>query len=571
MNKKITSILIIVNLLLIPIMLYFKYSLNFINPLITNISIFLMLFSLIFLIVYGILISNNSKEIYLFFIPSMIFAFLVRSIPNLVMNIQPLHDSYFYYTCTLNIIETGTITPFLTSWYPNIGDQLQWPLMQILNVCLFYMTNINLTQLLKFQEPFMGVIFFLGIFILAKVTTKNDKIAIIAALIATFTDSVIFYQAEFHPQGFAFVLFAFLIYAFIKSRIINKMSFRLLTLIFALSFILSHHFSSIFLGLLCISYIIFIEIFSITPYIKETFKKVSGDLKKDITLFILIAVSAIAYHLYVTYSLLQNFIESSLDTSPGNALIYVGGAVPLTATILNSVKWITLILALISILWVFKTKKPNQIRLMTFFLCIISAGVVGQFVISGPIDRFIGFYIVVASIFASLTLYYWYEKPSKSRKFFPNSLTQNKKILIVTLLTTIIIISGVLNSQTPSYFFKDSGTSDFYYYSNIIPAMDEYSAAGNWMNETISTNTKDNSKFGTEFDTRIIPFYFASVPYNNIQWAYQTPQSYKELLNDNYILINPKIPYQYSNKSNYEVLDKVYDNGIYLYSNQNII
>lgn len=529
-----------------------------------------MLFSLIFLIVYGIFISKNSKEIYLFFIPSLIFAFLVRSIPNLVMNIQPLHDSYFYYTCSLNIIETGKITPFLTSWYPNINEQLQWPLMHILNVSLFYMTNIDLTQLLKFQEPFMGVIFFLGVFILAKITTKNDKIAIIAALIATFTDSVIFYQAEYHPQGFAFVLFAFLLYAFIKSRIINKMSFRLLTLIFALSFILSHHFSSIFLGMLCISYIIIIEFFSRTPFIKETFKTVSGDLQKDITLFILIAVGAIAYHLYVTYSLLSNFIESALDTSPGNALVYVGGTVPLTATVLNSVKWITLILALISILWVFKTKKPNQVRLMTFLLCILSAGVIGQFVISGPIDRFIGFYIVVASIFASLTLYYWYQKPSKSIKIFPNSLTQNKKILIVTLLTTIIIISGVLNSQTPSYFFRDSGTSDFYYYSNLVPPMDEYSAAGNWMNQTMSKNTKENSIFGTEFDTRIVPFYFASVPYNNIQWAYQSPQSYQELLNDNYILINPNIPYQYSNKSNYEVFNRIYDDGIYLYYNQRI-
>ena len=97
----------------------------------------------------------------------------------------------------------------------------------------------------------------------------------------------------------------------------------------------------------------------------------------------MIAVGAIAYHLYVTYSLLHNFIDSALDTSPGNALIYVGGAVPLYATILNSVKWITLILALISIIWVFKTKKPNQVRLMTFLLCIISAGLIGEFVISG--------------------------------------------------------------------------------------------------------------------------------------------------------------------------------------------
>ena len=566
MNKKITFILIIVNLLLIPIMLYFKYSLNIINPVITNITIFLMLFVLIFLIVYGILISRSSNEIYLFFIPSLIFAFIVRAIPNLVFSLQPLHDSYFYYTCSLNIIETGTITPFLSWWYPNIDVQLQWPLMHILNVSLYYIANIDLTQLFKFQEPFMGVIFFLGVFILAKITTRNDKIAIIAALIATFTDSVIFYQTEYHPQGFAFVLFAFLVYAFIKSRTLNKMSFRLLTLIFALAFILSHHFSSIFLGMLCISYILFMEIFSRTPYIKETFKKVSGDINKDITFFILIAVAAISYHLYVTYSLLNTFIESAIDTSPGNALIYVGGTVPIYATILNSVKWVTLILALLSIIWVFRTKKANEIRLMTFFLCILSAGVVGQFVISGPINCFIGFYAVIASIFAALTLYYWYIKPSKSIKIFPNSLTQNKKILIVTFITTIIILSGVLNSETPSYFFKDSGNSEFYWYSNELPAMDEYAAAGNWMNDSFTNNTKQNSSFGTEFDTRVIPFYFAEVPYKNIQLG-QSPQTFKSLLDDNYILINPNIPYKYSNKSNYEVFDRIYDNGIYLYSN----
>ena len=38
--------------------------------------------------------------------------------------------------------------------------------------------------------------------------------------------------------------------------------------------------------------------------------------------------------------------------------------------------------------------------------------------------------------------------------------------------------------------------------------------------------------------------------------GFQSLQSYNSLLDDNYILINPNIPYQYSNKSSYEVFDR---------------
>jgi len=568
MDNKLTSILIFVYLLLVPIMLYFKYSLYFTNPLITNLSIFLMIFTLIFLIVYGIWISTTSKEVYLFLVPSMIFAFVVRSIPNLIMSYPPLHDPYFHFITTLNIIDYGTTTPILSSWYSGISIQLEWPMMHILTASLFYLTNIDLMQLFRFQEPFMGIIFFLGVFILARVTTQNDKISAIAALIATFCDSTIFYQSEYHPQGFAFMIFVFLLYSFIKSRSVKNISNRLILIIFIAAFILSHYFSSLFLALICISYIVFTKIFSIIPFIKKTFIKVAGDIKQDMSFLILVIIAALSYQFYVQYSIINQFFESAMDTTPNGVLVSIGGNIPLYTTIFTNIKWITLILALISICYIFigkfKTKKSNEIRLATFFLCILFAGVIGQFVISGPIDRFIGFYITMASIFASLTLY-WYQS-NKEFKISSNILTKNHKIILVTLITTIIIVSGIFNSQSPSYFFQDTGTNEYYWYSNELPQMDTYISAGEFINNYIPSNIKNNSYFGTEFDTRIIPMYYGLVPYTNTKMGSGSPESYKELLKDNYILINPNIPYKYSNKSDYEQFDRVYDDGIYLYS-----
>jgi hypothetical protein len=54
--------------------------------------------------------------------------------------------------------------------------------------------------------------------------------------------------------------------------------------------------------------------------------------------------------------------------------------VPLLTSILNSSKWGLFILAAISILWIIKTKNTNEFRLAVFFICIVFAGVIVDFV-----------------------------------------------------------------------------------------------------------------------------------------------------------------------------------------------
>lgn len=547
-------------------MLYFKYSLTFVNPLITNLSVFFMIFSLMFLIVYGILISNKSGEIYLFFIPSIIFAFIIRSVPNLILSYPPLQDPYFYIVNSLNIINNGTINPVLNSWYPEMNFQLQWPLMHILNSSLFFITNIDFMQLFRFQEPFMGVIFFLGVFILAKVATKNDKISIIAALIATFSDVIIFYQSEYHPQGFAFVFFAFLLYSFLKSSSTDKTNIKLISLIFLIAFIFSHHFSSLFIGFICILYLVYYKIFSIMPIIKKVFKKFSLNLKKDVQFFALIIVGSLAYHFNVKYSVLGQFIGISNMNTPPMTLVSMGNSIPLYVTILNSTKLIVLFLALVSILWIFTTKNMNEIRLAIFSLCILSAGVISKFVVYGPVDRFIGLYIILVCIFVSIALYNFYSRHFKLLKNYSVSLTNNKRIFVVALLTSIILISGIFNSQSPAYFFKDTGANDYYWYSNVLPEMGEYKAVGDWINCSILPESKLNSKFGTTFDTTIVPFYFGLVNYYNIEGVNDS-KSFNNSSNSRYLLINPKIPCKNLTNSEYGGYNILYDNGINLYSN----
>ena len=93
---------------------------------------------------------------------------------------------------------------------------------------------------------------------------------------------------------------------------------------------------------------------------------------------------------------------------------------------------------------------------------------------------------------------------------------------------------GFFNSQTPAYFFKDSGVNTYYWYSNRLPSMDEYKVAGEWSNIYIS----NYSRINVEWDTRTIPFFYGKHSYDNVIYSKEIPSKWE------YIMSNPSIPYK---------------------------
>lgn len=576
MQKKIKIISIITYLILLFLMLYFKIFPTIINSGVTNFLIIISMFSFFTLIVYGALNLKSTNEIYLILPQSLIFSFVVRAIPNLRFSYPPLQDPYYYLTVTQNILQYGSLTPFLSELYPNIVTYLHWPIMNITSVALNEVANWSLMQIFRFQEPLLGILFFLAVFILTRTVAKKDGIALIAALFASFSGPLIFYQSEFHAQGVAFIFFTFFLYFYIKSKSVNRMIFTGLLFIIILAFAFSHNFSSLFMGLFSLFFIMVLFIISEIPnFNNPNLKKISIDAKeilgKDMNLFLTFGVILISYHVMAYFTFVKESFDTIRSAVPSAALITLGQNIPILFSFLNSTKWMLIALAIFSLIYIYKKYDKNELRLAILFLCTISAGLVGTFIVKSPTDRLIGFYMPFVSIFAAISVNMLYESDYSFKLslhnhpfHFNTNKNQILKIALILSVSSIILTTGVLNSQSPSYFFKDTSPNNFYWYSNMIPEMSQYKSTGEW----IESYVIKGFTFNTEFDSRVTPFYFGKVNYDNIYY-YDTKIGANSLGDGNFTIINPWITKR--EKTSYVNQNKIYSSGeVEIYSQFNI-
>ena len=557
-SRELKLIAIITYLLLALLAMYFKYFPNIITSAITNFFIIILIFTLISFLVYGAFLIKKNNDIYFLLPQSLIFTFIARAVPNLRLSYPPLHDPYYHFVSTLNVIEYGTLRPILGWWYSGIDTQLHWPDMHLITTALVELTNIDVMQFFRFQEPFLGIVFFMAVFLLTKTITNNNGVALLAGLFASISDVIIFYQSEYHPQGISIVYFVLLLYAFAKSRKVIDVRYRYISLIFGVVFITSHYFTPIFLALIFSSYIaimLMTRIFYFSNAIWNKYVNMFEDVTSDYEYFLILIIASLSHHFFVYYGPLKTFIEMTSGSTLNTHLVSIGQtSVPLLNSILASFKWGLFVLAITSILFIIKTKNKNEFRLGVITVCIIFAGVVGNYVVASPLDRIIGFYVPFAAIFASLTLHRF-----KDEWFI--GIHKNRKIIVAVLIASIIMTAGFFNSQMPAYFFKDSKVDTFYWYSNDLSSMSRYGVTGEWIN----SYTSKESKYVTEFDTIILPYYYAKRPIDNVNhYLYYT---YNKKPVGAFIIVNPTIQYSfggdYFDKQGYlKSINVLYDNRI---------
>ncbi len=533
---------IIMYFVLVFITFYFRFFPIIISTEISDFLLFVSLALFFIILIYGVSRIKSPIESLLFIPQPIILAFLIRALPNLRLSSPPLHDPYFYYVSTLNVVDYGTLSPLLGSWYSQTQMQLNWPANSLLLTSLSQATGIDPMLLMRFQEPIIGAIFFIVVFALSVCLTKRYGLSILAATIASFSEVIIYYQSEYHPQGLAFLLFALLLLSIAIYHERKKMRHGLILLLIILAFITSHHFSSLFLGILAIMYI----------FVSSMFAKFLGQkqLKVGNNLWLLIAVSSLAYHVMIYISPLKQILGKASETS-----LYpsVGGAsldAPLYFDILSLGKWVVVMLAGIFAILIFiqfiKQRKSigpsdlNQFRLLLLGACICCAGFISTFIIASPIQRFVGFIMPIAAIFSVIIIFKMWDRKQLR--------------LIATMILLFPIISGLcLGPFMPSLLWHSSETDDYYWYSNELPSMDEYVTSGHWLGEY----TLENAKFETEFDTRMVPFFYAERTDTNIHYG-SDAYSYE------YIIINPLIDHANSTK-----YDSINNSGL-VYSNMEI-
>jgi hypothetical protein len=487
---------------------YFKYFPVIISPLISN----LLIMGTISLIL-GILILNSfwlrsNFELYIILPQYLLFAFITRALPILRFTYQPLSDPYYYFIATLNIANHGTLEPVLSWWYEQVLQQLTWPNLHLIGSFLMSTTGVQSIDLLRYIGPAVGVIFFLGVFIFAKEITSNNAVALIAGLFASIGDTVLFYQSEYHPQGWAFAYFVFLVYLFVRCGMKPNSSNGLMLIISSIAFGLSHHFSNVLIILFIVIYVsLYLPLKAFLLKIFNPNWKLKAHMKLS-CITILILIIAIFNHIF-TYPNFIKTLKFSLEAEevmPSGSLIAVGTAIPLEATVLNSVKYILLFLALISIIYIIYTLDFKEFICSVALLTIVLLGIVGTFISFIPVDRLLGFYIPFASVFAALTLYriytVWFQKCDiRIRKFF---------VLIVSLL---ILLAGPLNFFAPGLILHDSPRDSYYWHSNDFSAFASFGVPGCW----IKVHVSNESSFSSYPGTYMIAYFYGGIPLANTQ------------------------------------------------------
>ena len=475
-KNKLKIIALISYLLLVPMSLYFRYFPLIVNSTFTNVFILVLISAFILLVIYGTFKIDRKNSDFLLVLPqTLLFIFLVTAMPSIRLNFPPYGDSYYYLITTLNILHYGTLNPILNWWYPQISQQLSWPIMEIFTTSLVYLSNINVLQFVRFLLPFIGALFFLVIFILTKTIKNDNRLALLTAFFSSLSASILFYQSEYHPQAFAALIFMFMIYFYFKFKQSNKMIFGILMVITIFIFAASHHFSSLFIGLFALIYLFVIYLISKIGYIKKRFPISMQKLTRDYNLWILIAISMFAYQFFVFPNFILGNLQVITEASPNFTLVTTGVNVPIISTLLNATKYIVFFLTIPSvyIIWKYKDKFINENRVLILFICSIIAGLLGSVAIIIPLDRVIIYAYPFIAFFAALTIIKLYdEKKSK-----------NLLIALLLMLTCIPLIAGVINADLPAFLFKDPQITSYYWFSDNLSSVNNYNNVGAWIKD----------------------------------------------------------------------------------------
>jgi len=483
------------------IVAYFYLFPTLINPLFSDILVVLGVLLLVSCLIYASIKAKSSRDVVLVLLGIVLLSILARSIPHLRLTYPPLVDPYYHAVSALNIIDYGTLQPILGGWYGGVNAHLHWPMMHLFTAGVVNITGIDSMWFFRFQEPLLGGIFALSVFALAKEATKSNPVALLSALCASLSDVVIYYQSEYHAQGFAVIFFVLFLYIYLKSRTTGRLGYSVLALACLVVFLLSHHFSSLFVTLLAIGFIGLNQLISILPQRIGRVTQVAREVRADYNLWTIVAVAGLAYHVMIYFSPLQSFIGRFVEPTlePTASLVVVGAGVPMLATLLNLAKWGIFLLAAFSIVKIIRTPWPHELRLLVLLACILLAGFVGEYIIWGPVDRMIVFYAPLASIFAAMTVHALF-----TLNRFPFRRTQAIKTAIV-FIAGLLLTAGFFNgSHVSAVYFKNSQMNSYYVYSNRLPRMDESKVAGEWTGIYIP----DDLRIGTGWYTRVFPFFF---------------------------------------------------------------
>lgn len=469
---------IIAWMLIVVSVWYLKQFPTLVNPVFSDVIIVILIFSLLLSLILGSFMIQYFEEL-IFFIPQcLLICFFARCIPYLRLSYPVLWDPYAFLVTFLYIHDFGTAEQLYSYWLPSIEESINWPLMMIITESLSRIGRIDYMWLFNYQQPILGIVFFLGVYLLAYTVSQNYGVSLLSGLISSLSSHVIFHQSEYHPQGYAFIILVFLITVLSRSwELKNKPEYRILVVIFIMAFTVSHYFSSLFVSLILVTLLCMLLI---VTKLNEKYSNLQLKLDWSYELIIssfLLLVTVLSYHFFIFSKHINKYINMISSANPYNApIVHVGGSAPFPTNLILDIRFIVLLLGCGSIFFTIKTKKKEEIFLAIMCLLLITLGVIGNTLIFLEVGRIVAFYEVLIGVFVALTLF-------RLRNILFKQLNNKMATtaLVSIFLAVILTLTFFGGHYIPAYYFKSLGQDEYYWCQNDLPDMQKYKTGGEWV------------------------------------------------------------------------------------------
>lgn len=187
-----------------------------------------------------------------------------------------------------------------------------WPNLHLLSAFMANVSGIDHFLLAKYFPTFFTCITVMGIYLLAKEMYDNYKVALLACLIFITIPKFVSFGSIFIREIFGIFAIIFCFYFIYASKVKDK-RFTILSLLFIVSIVFSHHFSSfVFLVLI----LIFMTLIYLIPFLQKknlTLNRSKTDINElkflNInlqTIFFIILVILLGYWIYQAFFVWEN-------------------------------------------------------------------------------------------------------------------------------------------------------------------------------------------------------------------------------------------------------------------------
>ncbi|GEM_PF-3876631 len=491
----------------------------------------------------------------------VVAGFLVRLIPSLILSLPPYQDPYPYFSTFLIAWRSKSFSPTSFSWFKATPAELHWPLLQSLTVEIRAWTGMSLTDLIILVPPALGALTCVAASLVAYSVYRSWRTAAIAGLLVSFTDVVIFYQSEYHPQGVALLTFSLLIYLILESRAALRLGASILTLLVAGAFLLTHHASAlvvplVLLPLLAIPFLARL----VTTYgsegwlarfkLREMLKDLDmGPFERLVPIVLLLVVCGLSMQIFLSNSILL-LVVHQFDRG-GLPIANASTGTSLWLLLLRFGKYLLLPISFVGLFLSARRMDAKRLILLVLAVGLAAASAPALATGSTSIDRIISFWALFASVLAAFGLTRW----------LPGALGIRRWAGALAVGAIAIYSSlGILDAQIPAFYLSHTPRVRGLFYGNALPNSRSIALAGHWVRYHIPRT----AYVDTDFATRVGVFFFGRIPFNQ---AIYTPLRvpWRDYCKASYVVVDPAMDRGFDMPGpvpiNYSGYARIYDNG----------